>query len=140
VTGAAKVFSAFGTAALLKSPDPILGIQFRYLMAIVGAVEIGASTICIISRSAKIPVGLIALLSTNFLFYRIGLALVGYQKPCSCLGNLTDALHISPGIAEAVIKCCLIYMLVGSYGLLALTIRGNRADILLDIRHSSSPN
>jgi hypothetical protein len=36
-------------------------------------------------------------------------------KPCKCLGNLTDAIHIPPQTAESVMKITLAYLLVGSY-------------------------
>jgi hypothetical protein len=44
--------------------------------------------------------------------------LVGYHKPCSCLGNLTDALHIPPPMADTAMKIILAYLLIGSYATL----------------------
>jgi hypothetical protein len=41
---------------------------------------------------------------------------VGWHKPCSCLGNLTDALHIPPQTADTAMKIILAYLLIGSYG------------------------
>ena len=59
--------------------------------------------------------------------YRIGLWWIGWQKPCSCLGNLTDALHISPQVADNVMKGLLAFMLIGSVSLLILHQRQGRA-------------
>jgi len=50
--------------------------------------------------------------------YRLGLWWMHWHRPCSCLGNLTDALHISPQVADNVMKVLLAYLLIGSYGLL----------------------
>jgi hypothetical protein len=50
--------------------------------------------------------------------YRLGLWWMDWKKPCSCLGNLTDALHISPQTADNITKVLLAYLLIGSYGLL----------------------
>jgi hypothetical protein len=81
----------------------------------VGLAEIVTALICFINRRPALSLGLVAWLSTNFVFYRIGLVWVGWHKPCSCLGNLTDALHISPQTADTVMKIILAYLLIGSY-------------------------
>ena len=118
LTGAAKVWSTFGTAKLLAVADPIVGITFGHLMLVVGMAEIVIALVCFFSKSQKLALGLVAWLATNLLVYRIGLWWVGYHKPCSCLGNLTDALHISPETADTAMKIILGYLLLGSYGTL----------------------
>lgn len=109
------MWSGFGTAKLLVVADPILGIQFRHLMLVVGMVEIVVALLCFFSKGQKLVMGLVAWLATNFVVYRIGLWWVGYNKPCSCLGNLTDALHIPPETADTAMKTILAYLLLGSY-------------------------
>ena len=115
LTGVAKVWSAFGNSKLLAVADPIIGITFGHLMLVVGMVEIVIALFCFFGKSQKVALGLVAWLATNFLVYRLGLWWVGYHKPCSCLGNLTDALHISPQIADTAMKIILGYLLLGSY-------------------------
>ena len=34
-------------------------------------------------------------------------------KPCSCLGHITDALHIPPQTADTAMKIILAYLLIG---------------------------
>jgi hypothetical protein len=46
-----------------------------------------------------------------------------WKRPCGCLGNLTDALHISPVLADDIMKVVLAYLFISSYGLLGLLIR-----------------
>jgi hypothetical protein len=121
VTGLAKIISASGKAEILNFNDPLFGMSFRHLMLLIGVVELVISTICFLSKSVRLQAGLLALLATNFLAYRIGLLCVGYHRPCSCMGNLTDALHISPQIADLMIKIVLVYLLIGSYGTLFWT-------------------
>jgi hypothetical protein len=53
-----------------------------------------------------------------FLVYRLGLILVHYHKPCSCLGHLSDALHISPNAVNIAMKIVLEYLLLGSFAML----------------------
>ena len=118
VTGAAKAWSAFGHIKILAVADPITGVQFGHLMLVVGVLELAIAGVCLFSKSQKLKLGLIAWLATNFVVYRLGLWWIGWKKPCSCLGNLTDALHISPQLADNIMKVILAYLLIGSYGLL----------------------
>jgi len=95
-------------------------------MLAVGLLEVVVATVCFFNRSIQLAVSLVAWLATSFLFYRIGLARMGYHKPCSCLGNLTDALHIAPQTADTAMKFILAYLLVGSYGTLFWLWRRHR--------------
>jgi len=115
VTAIAKFISAIGSARILQNSDPILYIPFREIFWIVGSLELLVSLICLFSGRIRLQSGLVACLSTNFALYRIGLRLVGWHRPCSCLGNLTDALHVPPQTADTAMKIILAYLLLGSY-------------------------
>jgi len=117
-TSIAKLVSANGSARILQNIDPILSISFGHVFVIVGVFELIVTAVCFFSNRVGLQAGLIAWLATNFLIYRLGLFLVGYHKPCSCLGNLTDALHIPPQTANTVMKIILAYLLIGSYATL----------------------
>ena len=121
------MWGAFGNSKLLTISDPIIGLQFWQLMLGVGVIELVAATICLFSKSSKQPVILIAWLTTSFLVYRIGLWSMNWHRPCACLGNLTDALHISPQVADNIMKGVLAYLLIGSYGILFWQWRQGRA-------------
>jgi hypothetical protein len=118
ITAVAKFVSSAGSARILQNPDPILGISFRHVFWIVGAFELFVALVCFFSKQISLGAGLVAWLSTSFLFYRLGLVLIGYHRPCSCLGNLTDALHIPPQAADTAMKIILAYLLIGSYATL----------------------
>ena len=60
----------------------------------------------------------IAFLATNLAVYRSALWFIGWHRPCNCLGNLADALHVPPQVADNVMKGVLAYLLIGSYGTL----------------------
>jgi hypothetical protein len=117
-TAMAKVISSFGGAHILEGPDPVFGIPIRALFIITAVIEIGVALVCIRGRLLSLKIGLILWLSTVFVFYRVGLWVVGYDKPCPCLGNITDALHIPPQIADTAMKIILAYLLIGSYATL----------------------
>jgi len=118
ITSLAKIISAFGITGMLDKSDPILGVHFRTLLWLAGALELMAAYICFFSKQIITQVVMIAWLSTMFLTYRLGLLLIHYHSPCPCLGNLTDAIHISPQTADTAMKIGLAYLLVGSYGIL----------------------
>lgn len=118
VTGIAKVWSGLGNSKFLAVVDPIIGITFGQLMLLVGVAEIAIALVCFFSKRQPLAFGLVAWLSTNFVIYRLGLWWMGWHRPCNCLGNLTDALHISPQTADNISKVVLAYLLIGSYGFL----------------------
>lgn len=118
VTGIAKVLSVFGSARLLEMADPILGLSFRRLMLTTSAVELAVAGVCFFSKSPKLSLILVALLATNLLAYRLALLSMDWHSPCSCLGNLTDALRIPPHTVATAMKIILAYLLIGSYACL----------------------
>ena len=115
ITAGAKLVSSEGSAHILRSVDPLLQISFQHLFWLVGTLELAVALVCFLGRHPAWQAGLIAWLASTFLIYRLGLSWVGYQKPCSCLGNLTDALHLSPRIANTFMEIVLGYLLIGSY-------------------------
>lgn len=118
MTGLAKVWAALGEVKALATADPVVGVSFRHLMMAVGIAELAIAYVCLCTTAYRLTAWLVAWLATNFLVYRIGLWWMGWKKPCSCLGNLTDALNISPTVADNIMKVVLAYLLIGSYGLL----------------------
>jgi hypothetical protein len=118
VTGLAKLWSGFGNARFLAVPDPILGIRFGHLISSVGVAEVIVALVCLMSRRPTFAGASVAWLATNLAVYRLGLWCIGWKRPCNCLGNLTDALHVSPALADSVMKLALAYLLIGSYALL----------------------
>lgn len=117
-TGLAKLVSASGTAHILETIDPVLGVQFRYVFWIVGAIEVLIALVCFVTNKVALQAGLIALLAFNCIAYRVGIAFSVYHKPCSCLGTLTQALRIAPDKADDVMKLMLVYLFIGSGGTL----------------------
>jgi hypothetical protein len=118
ITAIAKLISASGGARILQTPDPILSVPFRYVFWVVGGIELVVALVCFLGTQVGLRAGLVAWLATGFVAYRIGLLWVGYSKPCSCLGTLTDALHMSPQTADTAMKIVLAYLLIGSYATL----------------------
>jgi hypothetical protein len=116
VTALAKLISSFGGDRVLQLPDPIFGLPFRYVFFGAGVAELVVAGFCFLGKQVALRIKLVASLTTNFAVYRLGLVWLGYHKPCSCMGNFTGMLHISPEVADNVMKIILIYLLAGSYG------------------------
>ena len=128
LTGLAKVLSAIGPARLLDDLDPLIGIPFRQLLLLVGLAELFVAFFCLFTDRRRFSLTVVAWISTNFLVYRISLWLMGWHRPCHCLGNLTDMLHLSPRLADNIMKVVLAYLLIGSYAtLLWQWRRGHRS-------------
>lgn len=123
ITALAKLVSSMGSAGILVYPDPVFLISFRSLMRLVAAVELLVALVCLYARNNYFRAACISVLATNFLLYRVASFSVGYQKLCSCLGNLTDALHIRPSNAEMIVKVILGYLLFVGYGTLFWLLR-----------------
>jgi hypothetical protein len=126
ITGGVKIWSSFGNAKLLAHVDPIIGVKFGHLMLLAGLMEIGVALVCLMVRQSGLANALVAWLATSFLAYRFGLWWVHWDRPCGCLGNLTDAIHLSPQVADNIMKAVLGYLLVGSYGLLIWEWKRNK--------------
>ena len=118
ITGIAKVISVFGTQMMLLQSDPLIGISFRHLLLLTGVVELAIACLCLFTNKHKLNTLLIAWISTSLVMYRAGLWAMNWQRPCHCLGNLTDVLHISPETADTAMKIILAYLLIGSYATL----------------------
>jgi hypothetical protein len=115
ITGFGKIMAQFGTVVALTVVDPIFGIQFKYLLLAVGMAELAVAAVCFFSKANRLGAILVVWLATSFVVYRLGLWWIGWHKPCSCMGSLTDTLHISPVVADNIMKVVLAYLLIGSY-------------------------
>jgi hypothetical protein len=115
ITSTAKFVSASGHAGILTMGNPILSIPFRDVLWIAGSLELVVALVSLLFKQHRLKLWLIAWLATCFLMYHIGSLLMYETKFCPCLGNLTDALHISPQVSDIATKILLAYLLLGSY-------------------------
>ena len=125
LTALAKLFTVFFSRpeSIIDQHDPIFGIQFRHEFLSLGLLELAIACICLFKRPAQLQLGLIAWLGTCFAVYRLGLWSIGIHV-CPCLGNFSDAIHLSNGAANTITLGILVYLLIGSYtGLLIKWLR-----------------
>jgi hypothetical protein len=113
-----KIWSALGSAKILGIADPLSGLQFRYVILVAGALELSLAGVYFFLKSKKLFLYSVAWLSSVIVIYRIMLKFVGWHQPCSCMGYFAQALHIPAQIADTLMMFILVYLFVGSYGIL----------------------
>lgn len=113
LSGLAKLISIFGNAEILSAANPLFGISFRYLMILVGLLELAVSYVCLFTPRWNLALKLVAWIAINFSAYHFALWLSNTRQPCPCLGNLTEIIHISRPLADRFTKLILGYLLVG---------------------------
>jgi hypothetical protein len=114
VTGLAKIVSVFGHAKILDIDDPILGISFRNLMLLAGGIELAISGLFLLTSKYRLNLTAVTWIATVFLSYRFGLSCIQWHRPCPCLGNLTDLIHIPPGLENLLMTLVAVYLFTGS--------------------------
>jgi hypothetical protein len=118
IAGLAKLISCFGSVRILGIPDPLLFVSYRVLFVFVGLIEVAIALICFWRSEVILRACLLLWLAGCFLAYRVGLFLIHYNGACSCLGSLTEMIHVSPRVADGIMRCILAYMLLGSVAIL----------------------
>jgi hypothetical protein len=129
VTAGGKLGMALGHAKVLDQPSPLFhDISYREFICLGAGLEIAVALYILLSREKLcFPAVGIACLSTSFVGYRLILWAIGFEGYCSCLGSLSDALYLSPEDSNSVAVAILIYLFLGSYGMLLAMWRGRRA-------------
>lgn len=94
-----KAVSSFGTARILQLPDPIFGLDNRWVFLLTATIEavIGVVAVCR-WPAARTKSILLTWLGVCFGCYHAGLKLGGIKAPCPCFGRATEwwpwlALH-----------------------------------------------
>jgi hypothetical protein len=118
IAGLAKLISCFGSARILGIPDPLLFVSYRLLFVFVGLTESAVALICFWRSEVILRACLLLWLAGCFAAYRVGLFLIHYNGACSCLGSLTETIHINPKVADGLMQFILAYMLLGSLAIL----------------------
>jgi len=111
-----KLYTVGSHLRILELYDPILLIQYRYLLLGAAAIEIICVAALLTSRYSWFK-GLILLwLGANFFSYRAALALSGVPTPCPCFGSVGSRLGLSPAVADFLTRSIVLFLLAaGAY-------------------------
>jgi hypothetical protein len=121
VTAVAKLYSATGSARLLDRADPLLLLTHRHVIILVGWIELAVAAYLLLGRERILKLLSVAWLASMFAAYRAGVWWIGAPKACGCLGSLGDLLPVSEGVVNHAMLVILVYLWVGSVGLLVLS-------------------
>lgn len=116
ITASAKLISAAGHVEVLNVIEPILGLTYRHLFIFAGIAELLLALYCLLGSDIWLQMHFVASLSTALIIYRLGLLIIHYPRPCTCLGTLTDSLSINPHDADVCMQILLAYLVLTSYG------------------------
>jgi len=114
ITSYAKVITAIGSDQILHEADPIFKLHYRSLLLIIGGLEFIIGLLALFERKWGWSAIAIVWIASCFGIYRVGLSWVGWHKPCSCLGTITDTIHLSPNTVEWILRAVIAYLALGS--------------------------
>jgi hypothetical protein len=95
----------------------MLGIPLRDALLIIGGFELAVAIICLFGTQVKLQTGCLVWLMTNFAVYWAGLVLMHGHFQTTCIGSLTDPLHLSRGMPGIITGCTPFYLLLGTQAL-----------------------
>lgn len=115
----ARFFIFVENSPLLHRPDALLGIPLQLGVVLVGGVELGVALACLFGTRTGLQAALLAWASLNYLVFRIGLVWMGVHQEWTCIGSLTDPLHLARGNSGGTTSYVIpSYLLVGSFAAL----------------------
>ena len=100
---------------ILAMPDPLLDIPLRYAVILTGVLELAMALVCLFGKKIELQCGLLAWATTNWTVYRLGILFTGGNIQYTCMGCLTDPLHLFSGPMEVVQQWVPVCLLVGAY-------------------------
>ncbi len=125
LTAGSKVFMVLSRTAILDEPSPLLdSVSNRQLVCLAAGLEVAVACLILSGRAKRRSAALaVAFLATCFASYRLVLWAIGFHGYCDCLGNLSDALHLSPDETNWIAGGILVYFLVGTCSILSVGTR-----------------
>lgn len=116
VTATIKIISAFGSARILTTPDPVFGLTYRWLYACVALIEllVAFAGLFRVTTDATTLI-LFTWLGGCFLIYHGALYMMNAPEPCGCLGRATDWWPWLGRHYSSVTFSFAITMVVGSF-------------------------
>jgi hypothetical protein len=134
IIAVAKLFSIFSVAQIWELPDPILSISNKWLFISSAGLDLGLSAFLLMSNRQTAKLIVLAWFATDVIIYRFGIRHVGGIYLLSCIGNITNKDLILPRALNVILWIFLCYILVVSYGVLAIKWLSRRRQISTEER------
>jgi len=110
-----RLLIAIGSAQYLSLPDAALGIPLRYAILTVGGIELLVALICLFNKRVHLQIAWLSWLATDFVVFRAGLLWMNCHPQATCIGPLTDPLHLARGAWGLILTILSVYVVLGSY-------------------------
>jgi len=128
---------ATGNTQALSLPEPVLGIPLRDALLIIGGLELAVAIICLFGTQVKLQATCLVWLMTNCAVYWVCLVWMHLHPQNSCIGSLTDPLHLLHGMPGIITRCTPVYLLLDSYlAMIGLWLEERRAQTARFLRMS----
>ena len=124
VTALLKVVTVFQGAKVLLAGDPLFTFcSNRQVLVLAAVLEV--AVVWLLMRPSTDRAKLVGILWLCLVFatYRLGLVWIGFRGYCRCMGSMSEWLHISPEITDAISKGILCVMMIGAVVLLIWEVR-----------------
>ena len=117
--GLTRFLILIGNVPQLHRPDPLLGISLQVGVLVAGAAELVVALVCLFGSRTGLQAMLVGWLALNYVVFRIGLYSSGIHPEWTCLGLLTDPLHLARGTTGFGLSYVVpSYLLLGSFAAL----------------------
>lgn len=113
-TALLKAASLAAGGAILDSPDPVLRLPVRYVLAV--AIVFELAIVCSTVASTRMLDKLFALSGACAVFgsYHLAMFLVQAPLPCACLGHVLQGIGLSQTAERALAVSLFIYLACGT--------------------------
>ena len=132
LTGTAKILSAMGTGVILTAREPVFGLTYRAIFWCTAILESGVGASCILARSPLSNCLLVLWLSAGFWSYRVALYFTGFERSCTCFGNLTEAIGLPADVTDGIMIGILCYLTIGSIGMILYLRRRHKKETTIE--------
>jgi hypothetical protein len=114
-TALLKLVSVASEARGLGISDPLFNfLTTRQVLLLAAVFELGTVAAVFVNRNILTRCGLLLWISAVFVAYRVGLAAVGFEGYCPCLGKLNYGMPISPAVMDGLALGFLVFLVGGS--------------------------
>lgn len=112
-TSFAKIVSVFGDSKYLDAGNPLFPeVSNRRAMVFVAFVELFVAWILFFSQRVQSRLCALSWLVCSFAGYRVGLFILDYSGPCTCLGNAFAVFGFRPEGEQMLTRLLLAYLIV----------------------------
>jgi len=109
--GIGNLVGGLADVQILDLPDPIFNVPFRYLMLILGMVQLVTAYVALFTPSKRFGLALATWVSLNFIFYRVGLWYMGWRHSS---GFLIESLGFSLSVTDMTMSLASSLLLISS--------------------------